>query len=211
MHCWKHAYIGRLALWLTPFLPGAAASSPRSLDSLSGEVFLNNRKAKLVASYEVKITLGWRGTAADGTEATGMVELPVSRRWAVGGRGLHVPALGSAPSLALSQSLLGDFMKHTAAQWFDRLPPLRRQPQSSTSPTRTMTRTQRSRCSRWTTAGRPRSCATRSFGQAGARCGGRRPLHVTIWPAHMCFGAGALRPSWCRPGTNTDRCVVSPT
>lgn len=46
------------------------------LDSLGGEAFLNNRKARLVASYELNVSLGWRGTAANGEEAAGTIELP---------------------------------------------------------------------------------------------------------------------------------------
>ncbi|KAI8476840.1 MAG: activator of Hsp90 ATPase [Monoraphidium minutum] len=46
------------------------------LDSLSGDVFLNNRRAKLVASYELKLVIGWRGTGDDGVEGAGTIELP---------------------------------------------------------------------------------------------------------------------------------------
>ena len=45
--------------------------------ALSGEAVLNNRKARVVASYELKVTIGWRGAAAGGGEAAGTVELPV--------------------------------------------------------------------------------------------------------------------------------------
>lgn len=65
-----------LPITLAPTCP-AGSLFPR-LDSLSGEVFLNNRKAKLVASYELKMTIGWKGTASNGETATGMIELPVS-------------------------------------------------------------------------------------------------------------------------------------
>jgi hypothetical protein len=45
-------------------------------------VFLNNRKAKLVASYELKLVVGWKGTTAGGEEGRGTIEVPVR-----GGRG----------------------------------------------------------------------------------------------------------------------------
>ncbi|KIZ07471.1 Activator heat shock protein ATPase [Monoraphidium neglectum] len=50
--------------------------SSTGLESLTGEVFLNNRKAKMVASYELKLTVGWTGSTLDGAQASGTIELP---------------------------------------------------------------------------------------------------------------------------------------
>ncbi|GBF98914.1 hypothetical protein Rsub_11706 [Raphidocelis subcapitata] len=71
---WSRRRLGEL------FESATLLDSPRivatGLDSLEGEAFLNNRKAKLIASYELKMAIGWKGTTADGREASGVIELP---------------------------------------------------------------------------------------------------------------------------------------
>lgn len=50
------------------------------VEAMSGEAFLNNRKARLVAAYELKVSVGWRGSIGAGggaEEAKGTIELPV--------------------------------------------------------------------------------------------------------------------------------------
>jgi len=63
-----------------------------------------------VASYELKVVIGWRGAAADGSEVTGTVELPVSHGAAGGragqggrGRALHYAGAASDPNQHLNQ------------------------------------------------------------------------------------------------------------
>ncbi|KAL4419782.1 hypothetical protein ABPG75_006880 [Micractinium tetrahymenae] len=41
-----------------------------------GEAVVNNRKNKIIAAYEISLTLGWEGTAGDGTAVTGEVRVP---------------------------------------------------------------------------------------------------------------------------------------
>jgi hypothetical protein len=70
---------GRPPSWsVCPADPALPSNVACSLESLTGEVFLNNRKAKMVASYELKLTVGWTGSTLDGAQASGTIELPVS-------------------------------------------------------------------------------------------------------------------------------------
>lgn len=41
-----------------------------------GDSFINLRKGKLIASYELDVSVGWAGKAADGTEVSGKLSLP---------------------------------------------------------------------------------------------------------------------------------------
>eukprot|EP00879_Flechtneria_rotunda_P004125 GHRR01004371.1.p1 GENE.GHRR01004371.1~~GHRR01004371.1.p1 ORF type:complete len:351 (+),score=101.66 GHRR01004371.1:83-1135(+) len=46
------------------------------LKSVEGDSYLNVRKAKLIASYELSIRLSWEGTTAAGQKGSGFIELP---------------------------------------------------------------------------------------------------------------------------------------
>jgi activator of HSP90 ATPase len=73
---WSKRRLGQL------FDGAVLVESPRvvatGLESLAGEAFLNNRKAKLVATYELRLVAGWRadGGADGGVPVTGTIELP---------------------------------------------------------------------------------------------------------------------------------------
>ncbi|OAD78402.1 hypothetical protein PHYBLDRAFT_107242 [Phycomyces blakesleeanus NRRL 1555(-)] len=47
-----------------------------SLDELTGDVDLNQRKGKLITIFDVALTYGWKGTLEDGTEVSGKIFIP---------------------------------------------------------------------------------------------------------------------------------------
>ncbi|KAI7840914.1 hypothetical protein COHA_005346 [Chlorella ohadii] len=57
--------------------PGSGLSvRGTGVKSCEGEAVVNNRKNKIIAAYELSVTLGWEGSTADGTAVTGEVRLP---------------------------------------------------------------------------------------------------------------------------------------
>ena len=76
---------------LAPGAPDGLAARCTALKACEGEAVVNNRKNKVIAAYELAVTLGWEGAAEAGGEAvTGARAGP----WA--GRG--GAAVGSAGS-----------------------------------------------------------------------------------------------------------------
>eukprot|EP00878_Enallax_costatus_P000854 GHUV01000980.1.p1 GENE.GHUV01000980.1~~GHUV01000980.1.p1 ORF type:complete len:343 (+),score=79.37 GHUV01000980.1:185-1213(+) len=57
-------------------LSGPATAKTTGLKSVDGDSYLNVRKAKLIASYELNIKVNWEGTTADGQKGSGVLELP---------------------------------------------------------------------------------------------------------------------------------------
>ena len=52
--------------------PGSGLSvRGAGIRSVEGEAVVNNRKNKIIASYELAVVLGWEGTAEDGTAVSG--------------------------------------------------------------------------------------------------------------------------------------------
>lgn len=57
--------------------PGSGLSvHGTGIKSCEGEAIVNNRKNKIIASYELSLVLGWEGTADDGSTVTGEVRVP---------------------------------------------------------------------------------------------------------------------------------------
>ncbi|PSC70108.1 activator of 90 kDa heat shock ATPase-like protein 1 [Micractinium conductrix] len=62
---------------LAPGAPDGLAARCTALKACEGEAVVNNRKNKVIAAYELAVTLGWEGAAEAGGEAvTGEVRLP---------------------------------------------------------------------------------------------------------------------------------------
>jgi len=53
-----------------------AVVSVEHVTEVDGDVELGRRKSKLITIYDCKVVLRWKGTAADGTEATGKLTIP---------------------------------------------------------------------------------------------------------------------------------------
>ena len=56
--------------------PDKGKVTTAGLKSVEGDSFLNIRRNKLVASYELDIKVAWCGTGAEGEEASGTIQLP---------------------------------------------------------------------------------------------------------------------------------------
>jgi hypothetical protein len=57
--------------------PGSGLSvHGAGIRNVEGEAVVNNRKNKIIASYELAVVLGWEGTAEDGTAVSGGRCLP---------------------------------------------------------------------------------------------------------------------------------------
>ncbi|EPQ50030.1 hypothetical protein GLOTRDRAFT_112769 [Gloeophyllum trabeum ATCC 11539] len=55
---------------------GDEVVSISSLRDMDGDVELGQRKSKLITIFDVKMDLGWSGTASDGTEVSGKLTIP---------------------------------------------------------------------------------------------------------------------------------------
>ena len=55
---------------------GVRVVSAPTLQSLTGEAFVNQRKGKLIPSYELELKLAWQGSDASGAAAQGLLHLP---------------------------------------------------------------------------------------------------------------------------------------
>ncbi|KAG2488227.1 hypothetical protein HYH03_013220 [Edaphochlamys debaryana] len=77
---WAKHRLGELLGGVTLTAAPAAAAST-GLESVGGEAFLNIRKGKMIASYDLEIRVGWKGELTDGEgralgAATGKLHLP---------------------------------------------------------------------------------------------------------------------------------------
>jgi hypothetical protein len=55
---------------------GSCTVKTTGLRSVEGDAYLNVRKAKLIAAYELNVKIDFEGTTADGQKGSGFIELP---------------------------------------------------------------------------------------------------------------------------------------
>jgi len=73
---WSKARLNELFTGLKLVDAGGSTITCTGVDSCTGEAIINNRKQKIIPSYELEIKLGWEGATADGATAKGKVHLP---------------------------------------------------------------------------------------------------------------------------------------
>eukprot|EP00775_Hariotina_reticulata_P000610 gene610-898_t len=72
---WTRQRLNTLFTGLT-LVSGSCTVTATGLRSVEGDAYLNVRKAKLIASYELNIKVDFEGTTADGQAGDGYIELP---------------------------------------------------------------------------------------------------------------------------------------
>ncbi|KAG0266531.1 hypothetical protein BG011_002021 [Mortierella polycephala] len=72
---WAKAYFETNLVNITAEANGASVKT-LAVTSVTGDVDVNQRKGKIITIFDVAITLTFEGTTADGTAATGKIEIP---------------------------------------------------------------------------------------------------------------------------------------
>ncbi|KAI0273493.1 activator of Hsp90 ATPase [Gloeopeniophorella convolvens] len=73
---WAKEWFERELVTITVEGPDGAVVSVERVVEVDGDVELGRRKSKLITIYDCKVVLNWKGTATDGTEATGKLTIP---------------------------------------------------------------------------------------------------------------------------------------
>ncbi|KAI0071852.1 hypothetical protein K474DRAFT_1668530 [Panus rudis PR-1116 ss-1] len=73
---WAKSWFERELVTISVKGDGSEEASITEVTDFDGDVELGQRKSKLLTIYDVKIDLEWKGTASDGTEVKGSVNIP---------------------------------------------------------------------------------------------------------------------------------------